>query len=97
MVTHGSIAYPGDASIAEVSVSKHDPESAGVNAGVHIDGILAAEISIMSGRYLRAVQVREYMPVEEVRWTSTGILSYLINNHNDQKGGGSTVKRGDMV
>ena len=26
-----------------------------------------------------------------------GILSYLTNNHNDQKGGGATVKRGDMV
>lgn len=24
-------------------------------------------------------------------------ISYLINNHNDQKGGGATVKRGYMV
>jgi hypothetical protein len=37
------------------------------------------------------------MPVEDVSWTSPGIVSFLINNHNDQKGGGATVKRGDMV
>ena len=38
-VTRGSIAYLEDASIADVTVSKHDLESAEVNAGVHIDGI----------------------------------------------------------
>ena len=39
MVTRGSIAYLDDASIADVTVSKHDLESAEAQAGVHIDGI----------------------------------------------------------
>ena len=38
-VTRGSIAYLEDASIADVSMSKHDLESAEGYAGVHIDGI----------------------------------------------------------
>ena len=38
-VTRGLIAYLEDASIADVSMSNHDLESAEGYAGVHIDGI----------------------------------------------------------
>ena len=58
MVTRGAVAYPGDASGADLSVSRHDPEGAEVNAGTQSDGILAVEISTISGRFLRAVQLR---------------------------------------
>jgi len=65
-VTVGPVAYPGDVSTDEVPESKHDPEPAEVNAGVHIDGILAANISSRSGRFMRVMQLQEYMQVEEV-------------------------------
>jgi len=67
-----------------------------LKARVHIDGIKRRKFEPCPGDSCGQCSYGNICR-EEVRWTSRGILSYHINNHNDQKGGGATVKRGDMV